>query len=169
MNKSPSTAPFAIRNPFDLDSSSPSLPLPVNVTAIHRSHHHQNDLFHFDGSHRSHHLNQQQYSLPINNSPSFSYPKLNQNSPVYVQFKNHHDRIPKTSPCFSSSSTPSPLYNCCCYPPSTELALPSPVSTLSSRTSSPSIMTHNTTGTSARKTKVNIEKKKRKRKKKVLF
>jgi hypothetical protein len=149
-------APFAIRDPFELDTSTPSLVPPINPAAIHRSQRQQNDLFRFDTSshqHRHHHQQHpQQYSLPINtltpNSTSFNCHKLNLNSPSYAQFKIHHDRLPTTSSCSSS-------YNYVHYPPTTELALPTPVSTLSPHASSPLIPYH-TIGTSARKNKVNM-------------
>lgn len=176
-NKSSNIPPFAIRDPFELDSSGPSLVPPLNPTSNHRSHHHQNDLYRFDGSHRHHrhsHPHQsQQFPLPMTNSttnsPSYPSHKLNFNPSVYTQFKIHPDRIPPTpsssssSSSTTSSSSPS-SYNMCRYPPTTDLALPIPVSSLSSHASSQSLIPTHTSGTSSRKTKVNIMKTKKKRK-----
>lgn len=89
---------------------------------------------------------------PTPNSGAYPGHKLNLNSPVYTQFKLHHDRVPSTP---SSSS-----YNCCRYPPTVELALPTPVSPLSPHTSSHSIIPAHTIGGSSRKTKVNIMRRK---------
>lgn len=166
-NKLSNIAPFSIRDPFELDSPTPSLVPPVNSTANHRSHHQQNDLYRFDGSHghhrHSHPHQQQQYALPINSSTtnSSSYPshKLSLNPSVFTQFKIHPDRMPSSSPSSSAAA-----YNCCRYPPTAELALPTPVSPLPSHTSSPSIITPHTSGTSSRKTKVNIAKKRKEKK-----
>jgi hypothetical protein len=169
--KSLNSSPFVIRDPFELDSSAPTLVPPLNPTHIQRSHHHQNDLFRFDPSHRHHrppppppphhhhHQQQQQYSLPMNsptvNSSVYPGHKLNLNSPVYTQFKLQHDRLPSTPPSSSSSSSSSlSSYNCCRYPPTVELALPMPVSPLSPHTSSPSIIPPHTIGGSSRKTKM---------------
>jgi hypothetical protein len=169
-NKSSNIAPFAIRDPFELDSPTSSSIPPLNPTPIPRSHHHQNELFRFDASHRhyhhpqhqNHHPQQQQqqqpqYSLPMTNSPadSSAYSCHKLNSPVYAQFKIHHDRLSTTS-----SYTSSPSYNCYRYPPTVELALPTPVLPLSSHASSPSIIPPHTFAASSRKTKVNIMKKK---------
>ncbi|CAF0757554.1 unnamed protein product [Rotaria sp. Silwood1] len=159
LNKSSNSAPFTIRDPFELDCSASSL----NSTSSHRPHHHQNDLYRFDTSHHhhSHHQNQQQqqqqYSSPINssttNSAPFTYHKLNLNSPAYAQFNIHHNHL-STTPCSSSSSSSSsPSCNCCRYPVTAELALPTPVSPLSLNASSPSIVPHQTIATSSRKTK----------------
>jgi hypothetical protein len=84
------------------------------------------------------------------NSTSFNAHKLNLTSPSYAQFKIHHDRLPSASSCSSSSSSP---YNYCHYPPTTELALPTPVSI---HASSPSMIPYHTGGASSRKNKVNI-------------
>lgn len=150
--KSSNMAPFAIREPFELDPSSAASLVPrLNPTANHRTHPHQNDLFHFDPSHRSHHRHphpQAQFSLPINNSStnSASYPshKLNPTTSPYAQFKIHHDRI--TSPPSS--------FNCYRFPQTAnDLVLPISVSSLSA----PSMIPSHTIGTSSRKTKVNIQ------------
>jgi hypothetical protein len=66
--------------------------------------------------------------------------------------------MPSTSSAPSSSS-----YNCCRYPPTAELALPTPVSPLSSHASSPSIIPLHAIGASSRKTKVNITPKRSKK------
>ena len=89
------------------------------------------------------------------NSTSFNVHKLNLTSPSYAQFKIHHDRLPTASSCSSSSSSSSP-YNYCHYPPTNELALPTPVSPLSIHASSPSMIPYHMGGTSSRKNKVNI-------------
>jgi hypothetical protein len=96
----------------------------------------------------------------MNNSTSYPGHKLNINSPVYPQYKIHHDRIPSTSSC----SAPSSSYNYCRYPPTAELALPTPVSSLSSHASSPAIIPPHTIGASSSKTKVNIARRKKKKK-----
>jgi len=97
----------------------------------------------------------------MNNSTSYPGHKLNINSPVYTQYKIHHDRIPSTSSCSSTSS-----YNCRRYPPTAELALPTPVSSLSSHASSPVIIPPHTIGASSSKTKVNMTRRKNKKKRK---
>ncbi len=96
----------------------------------------------------------------MNNSTSYPGHKLNINSPVYPQYKIHHDRIPSTSSCSSSASS----YNYCRYPPTAELALPTPVSSLSSHASSTAIIPPHTIGASSSKTKVNITRRKKKKK-----
>jgi len=156
-NKTASIAPFAIRDPYEHSSVIPTMNSPI----VHRSHQ-QNDLYRFDTSHRQHrqhyHQNHQSYSLPIDNSITnspFSYHKLNINSPAYAQFKIQHDRLSAMS-CSSSSaslSSSSSPCSCCHYPSTVELALPQPVSPISSHTSSHSILTRIAGGTSARKTK----------------
>ena len=67
---------------------------------------------------------------------------------------HRHDRLQSTP--YSSSSSSSP-YNYARYPPTAELALPTPVSPLSSQTSSLSVVIPHQMGGSSRKTKVNIE------------
>jgi len=161
---SSNVTPFTIRNPFELDSSAPSLPPPINSTPAYRSHHVQNDLFHFNNSHHQHQHHhhhrqqtqpQQQYSLSMNNSTSFGYQKLN--LPVYAQFKIHHDRLSTPSSCSSSSC------NCCHYPRTAESVLPTPVLPLPIHASSTSVMPHHTIGASSRKTKVNIKRNNKKK------
>ena len=171
-NKSSNLPPFSIREPFELDPTAPTLVPPLNPAHIQRSHHHQNDLFRFDPSahhhhphvnpHHPHHRSplpppsQQPYPLPLGSPTinSTAYPVHKLNSSPYPQFKLHHDRLQSTP--YSSSSSSSP-YNYARYPPTAELALPTPVSPLSSQTSSLSVVIPHQMGGSSRKTKVNIE------------
>ena len=156
MGKSSNTAPFALRDPFELDSSAPSLVPPLNPTALHRSHH-QNELFRFDASRRHAHQLGQQFPMSMNNSPGgnssvYSNHKLNPTSSAYPPFSMHHDRLPSTTPSSSSSSS---LYSFCHYPSAPELALPTPVSPISTYGSSLSLASPHPLGPSSRKIKVN--------------
>ncbi|CAF1115733.1 unnamed protein product [Rotaria magnacalcarata] len=158
-NKSSTNAPFTIRDPFELDCSQTSLNQTLNPASIHRSHHHQNDLYRFDASSHCHlqpHQNQQQYSLPMNSSTSnpasLTYHKFNIHSPSYAHYKIHNDRL-STTTCSSSSLSPSSSYNYCRYPVTAELALPIPVSPLSPNVSSPTFISYHTMPTSLQKNK----------------
>ncbi|UJR25077.1 hypothetical protein I4U23_006437 [Adineta vaga] len=148
--KTSNNPPFSISEPFELDSSGPSLAPPMNPTNHHRSHHHQNELFHFNDMPRHQRrlsqppslVQQQQYSLPMNNSNLYNYQKTN--IPFYAQFKTHHDR---------SSTTPSSPFNYGRYPRTPELTLPTPISPLSMHAPSPPVILHQSIGAPSRKTK----------------
>lgn len=144
MGKSSNTVPFALRDPFELDSSAPSLVPPLNPTALHRSHH-QNELFRFDAPRRHAHQLGQQFPMSMNNSPGgnssvYSNHKLNPNSSAYPPFSMHHDRLSSTPPSSSTSSLSSSLYSFCHYPSAPELTLPTPVSPISTYGSSLSLV-----------------------------
>ncbi|CAF3553746.1 unnamed protein product [Rotaria socialis] len=154
-NKSSTSEPFTIRYPFELDCSQTSL----NPASIHRSVHHQNDLYRFDASSHCHlqsHQNQQQYSLPMNSSisnpASLTYHKFNIHSSAYAHYQIHNDRL-STTTCSSSSLSPSSSYNCCRYPVSAELPLPTLASPLSPNVSSPTFISYHTMPTSLQKNK----------------
>lgn len=160
MGKSSNTVPFALRDPFELDSSAPSLVPPLNPTALHRSHH-QNELFRFDAPRRHAHQLGQQFPMSMNNSPGgnssvYSNHKLNPNSSAYPPFSMHHDRLSSTPPSSSTSSLSSSLYSFCHYPSAPELTLPTPVSPISTYGSSLSLVPPHPLGASSRKIKVNI-------------
>ncbi|CAF0990268.1 unnamed protein product [Adineta ricciae] len=153
-NKSSNMPPFSIRDPFELDSSSPSMGPPINHVPHPRAHQHQNELFHFDrlSRHYRHQSqppvltqHQQQYSLPMNNSASFRYPKTNI-PPIYAQFKTHSDHV-------STASSP---YGYARFPQTPELTLPAPVSPLSVHATSPSTMSQYFIRAPSRKTKAAI-------------
>ncbi|CAF0899193.1 unnamed protein product [Adineta ricciae] len=153
-NKSSNMPPFSILDPFELDSSSPSIGPPINHVPPPRAHQHQNELFHFDrlSRHYRHQSqppvltqHQQQYSLPMNNSTSFNYPKTNI-PPMYAQFKTHSDH----------ASTASSPYSYARFPQTPELKLPAPVSPLSAHAASPSAISQYFTRAPSRKTKTAI-------------
>ncbi|CAF1354880.1 unnamed protein product [Adineta steineri] len=149
-NKPLNVAPFTLRDPFEIDSSGSSLVAPINSTPNHRIHH-QNDLYHYDVTHR--HQNhpsllpssQQQYALPMNNSTPFNYQKLN--APAYAPYKIPHDRSSTTTSSISSS------YSGGRYPHIPELTLPTPILPLSTHVSTTSITSNHPMGASSRKIK----------------
>lgn len=153
--KAPSAAaPFAMRDPFELgSSSSPSIP---SVSSTTLSHPQQNDLYRFDCVYNRPRL-QAQFLSALSNGPSDSPlpppppppPPFNYHRPThalsnYGQMKSHLDRVPPPSSC--SSVNP--------YPYSGPLDLALPHTSSHSHLSSAS---QHTSGVSPRKSKVNID------------
>ena len=130
--------PFSLHDPFEIESSGSTESLPS-----------QTKYPHFDSSKRPRYPNPQSYPISMPNSSSSSssnqssyvYPNKPINSTVINQFNIYQDQT-SSNPCSSS-------YNC----PQYNLTLPTPVTHLSSSSSSPT----NNSPTTSRKARVSTK------------